>query len=313
MTHVEASQIVPPLDGSLEKGDVCEKVTKDITKENQSEDSPLKDDERVSKILEKLDLEGIESWTEQQHCSVQKLLEEYQHLFALNLKELGKTSLVQHEIKLSDRTPFKERYRRIPPHQYEEVRKHLQEMLDIGAICRCISPWASPVVLVHKKDGSLWFCIDLRKLNNQTIKDAHSLPRIEDSLDCLDGATIFTSLDLQSEYWQVEMTEASKPLTAFTVGPLGFYKCVQMPFGLTNAPATFQHLMETCLGEIHLKLCIIYLDDIIVCSKTPEEHIERLEGVFEKLSAAGLRLKLSKCKFFKSRVTYLGHIVSKMA
>ena len=147
-------------------------------------------------------------------------------LICSKFKELDKTSLVQHEIKLSDKTPFKERYRRIPPHQYEEVRKHLQEMLDIGAICRSTSPWASPVVLVCKKDGSLQFCIDLRKLNNQTVKDAQSLPRIEDSLDCLDGATIFTSLDLQSVYWQVEMTEASKPLTAFTVGPLGFYECV---------------------------------------------------------------------------------------
>ena len=96
------------------------------------------------------------------------------------------------------------------------------------------------------------------------------------------------------------MTVASKPLTAFTVGPLGFYECVQMPFGLTNALATFQHLMETSLGEIHLKWCIIYLDDIIVFSKTPEEHIERLEECFEKLSAAGLRLKPNKCEFFKS-------------
>ena len=172
---------------------------------------------------------------------MKKLLEEYQHLFALNLKELGRTSLVQHEIKLSNDKPFKERYRRIPPHQYEEVWKHLQEMLAVGAIQRSTSPWASPVVLVHKKDGSLWFCIDLRKLNNQTIKDAQSLPRIEDSLDCLNGAAIFMSLDLQSGYWQVEMTEDSKPLTTFTVGPLGFYKCVWMPFGFTNAPATFQH------------------------------------------------------------------------
>ena len=104
---------------------------------------------------------------------------------------------------------------------------------------------------------------------------------------------IFTSLDLQSGYCQVEMTEASKPLRAFTVGPLGFYKCVWMPFNLTNALATFQHLMETCLGEIHLKWCIIYLDNIIVFSKTPEEHIERLRAVFEKLSIAGLRFKLS--------------------
>ena len=171
-------------------------------------------------------------------------------------------------------------------------------MSDIGAIHRFTSPWASPVILVCKKDGSLQFCIDLRKLNNQTIKDAQSLLRIEDSLDCLDGAVIFTSLDLQLGYWQVEMTEASRPLTAFTVGPLGFYECVQMPFGLTNAPAIFQCLMETCLGEMHLKWCFIYLDDIIAFSKTPEEHIERLRGVFEKLSAAGLRLKPSKCEFF---------------
>ena len=151
----------------------------------------------------------------------------------------------------------------------------------------------------------------MRKLNDQIIKDAPSLPRIEDSLDCLDGATIFTSLDLQSGYWQVELTEASRPLTAFTVGWLGFYECVQMPFGLTNAPATFQCLMESCLGEMHLKWCIIYLDDIIVFSKTPEEHTEKLRGVFKNLSAAGLRLTPSKCEIFKLRITYLGHIVSK--
>ena len=166
---------------------------------------------------------------------------------------MGRTSLVQHNIKLSSDKPFKERYSRIPPHKYEEVWNHLQETLAIGAIQRSTSPWANPVVLVHKKDGSLQFCIDLGKLNNQTIKDPQSLPRIEASLDCLNGAAIFTSLDLQSGYCQVEMTEDSKPLTAFTVGPLGFYECVWMPFGLTNALATFQHLIETSLGEIHLK------------------------------------------------------------
>ena len=171
-----------------------------------------------------MDLTGIESWTEQQQSTVKELLEEYQHLFALNMKELGKTSLVRHEIKLSNNKSYKERYRRIPPHQYKEVRKHLQEMLAIEAIQKSTNAWASPMVLVRKKDGSLRFRIDLRKLNNQTIKDAQSLPRIEDSLDCLNGAAIFTSLDLQSGYWQVEMTEDSKPLTAFTVGPLGFYE-----------------------------------------------------------------------------------------
>ena len=119
----------------------------------------------------------------------------------MNLSELGKTSLVQHDMKLDNLTLFKEHYCRIPLHQYEEVKKHLQEMIEIGAICKSTSPWASSIIIVRKKDGSLWFCINLRKFNNRTIKDAQSLPRIEDSLDCLDGATIFTSLDLQSGYW----------------------------------------------------------------------------------------------------------------
>ena len=183
-------------------------------------------------------------------------------------------------------------------------------MLQIGAIRRSNSPWASAIVLVRKKDGALRFCIDLRKLNERTVKDAYSLPRIEDSLDSLNGSCIFTSIDLKSGYWQVELDEKSIPLTAFTVGPLGFYECVRMPFGLTNAPATFQRLMESCLGELHLNWCIIYLDDVIVFSKTPEEHIERLEAVFKKISDAGLKLKPSKCEFFKKRIHYLGHIVS---
>ena len=205
----------------------------------------------VQKIFGNLNLQGVESWTEQQQQSAKALISEYQHLFALDLNELGKTSLVQHDIKLDDVTPFKEQYYRITPHQYEEVKKHIQQILDIGAIQWSTSPWASPMVLVHKKDGSLRFYIDLRKLNNRTIKDAHSLPRIEASLDCLDGVTIFTSLDLQSGYWQMELTEARRPLTAFTIGPLGFYECVQMPFGLTNALATFPAPDGVMLGEMH--------------------------------------------------------------
>ena len=176
VAHVEVSQIVPLFEELLGKEDVCEEVAGNINRESQFENLTREKSKSMSKILERIDLTGIESWTEQQQYSVKKLLEEYQHLFALNLKELCRMSLVQHEIKLSNNIPFKERYRRIPPHQYEEVRKHLQEMLDIGAIQRSTSPWASPVVLVCKKDGSLQFCIDLRKLSNQTIKDAQSLP-----------------------------------------------------------------------------------------------------------------------------------------
>ena len=187
--------------------------------------------------------------------------------------------MIKHQIRLDNYTPFKERYRCIPPHLFDEVWHHLKEMIEVGAIRKSNSPWASAVVLVRKKDGSLRFCIDLHQLNAHTIKDAYSLPHIDKTLDCLGGATIFTSLDLISGYWQVEMEEESKPLTAFTVGPLGFYECERMPFGLTNAPATFQCLLESCLGELHLNWCIIYLDDIIVFSDNQKYHLQRLRGV----------------------------------
>ena len=155
------------------------------------------------------------------------------------------------------------------------------------------------MVLVRKKDGGLRFCIDLCKLNNRTVKDGYSLPRIEDTLDCFHGAVWFSTLDLKSGYWQVGLEEEAKPLTAFSMGPLGFWECTQMPFWLINAPVTFQRLMESCLGELHLNWCIIDLDDIIVSSQTHEEYLHRLKAVFNKLKAAGLKLKPSKSDLFK--------------
>ena len=232
--------------GSFESPPPCGPIE---NKRPELDRTPLRG-EQLEKLYELTKLaEGTVHWTDKQQEDAKKLIKEYSFLFAMGSLDLGRTNLVKHHIELTDYTPIKDRYRWIPPHQYKEVRKHLKEMLDVGAIRRSNSPWASPVVLVRKKDGSLRFCIDLRKLNARTVKDAYSLPRIEDALDSLNGACIFTTLDLKSGYWQVELDESSIPLTAFTVGPLGFYKCVRMPFGLTNAPATFQRLMESCLGE----------------------------------------------------------------
>ena len=258
-------------------------------------------------MFSKIDLSGTNNWDPEYIKQTRKLFKDYVHVFALESLDMGHTSVVKYKIKLDNYTPFKESYRRIPPNLFDEVRDHLKEMLEVGAIQCSSSPWASTVVLIRKKDGSLQFCIDL---NARTIKDAYNLPRIEETLDCLGGATIFTSLDLKSGYWQVEMDEDSKPLTAFMVGPLGFYECERVPFGLTNAPATFQRLMESCLGELHLNWCIIYLDDIIVFSTIPAGHLKKLRGVFERLAKAGLKLKPSKCEFFKTKIAYLGHIIS---
>ena len=164
--------------------------------------------------------------------------------------------------------PFKEHSWWIPPYMYDDVKDHLKERLDIGAIRKLHSLWASAVVLVWKKDGSLRSCIDLRKLNNWTVKDAYSLPQIDETFNSLQGYQWFSSLDLKSGYWQVKINENSKPLTAFIVGPLGFHECDHIPFRLTSAPATFQQLMETCLRDLNLNWYIIYMGNIVIFSKT---------------------------------------------
>ena len=321
MAKVAAANIVPhSFAPNLENN---EELCKEIKKYHQQQEqgivdietptvdtSPALTPEKGKLLFSKIDLLGTKDWDPDLIEETRKLFHEYAHVFALESLAMGHTSMIKHQIRLDNYTPFKEGQRCIQPHLFDEVWHHLKEMIEVGAIRKSNSQWASAVVLVRKKDGSLRFCIDLHQLNAHTIKDVYSLPCIDETLNCLGGATIFTSLNLKSRYWQVEMEEESKPLTAFTVGPLGFYECERMPFGLTNAPTTFQHLMESCLGELHLNWCIIYLDDIIVFSDNPKDYLKRLRGVFAKLAKAGLKLKPSKCEFYKSKTAYLDHIVS---
>ncbi|CAB3989530.1 Hypothetical predicted protein [Paramuricea clavata] len=182
-------------------------------------------------------------------------------------------------------------------------------MLSSGVIRESKSPYASPAVLVRKKDGGLRVCVDFRKINAKTIRDAYPLPGISDTLEALEGARWFCSLDIQSGYLQVRVAEKDKPKTALTT-PFGLYEFNRMPFGLTNAPATFQRLMERCLSGLNLKICLVYLDDVIVFARTFEEMLERLEAVLRRLGEFGLKLKPSKCKLFQTKLTYLGHVVS---
>ena len=199
-------------------------------------------------ILEALDLHSLQEWPESEQKQARELLLKWEHLLACSDLDLGNTALNKHKIEVTDWTSLQRALLMHTPHMYNSVRAHIQEMLDIGAIWKSHSPWASAVVLVWKKDSSMRFCIKLRKLKNLTIKDAYSLPHIDETFDSLQGSQWFSSLNLKSGYWQIKIDEESKPLTAFTVGLLGFYKCERMPFRLTNAPTTFQRLMETCLG-----------------------------------------------------------------
>ena len=190
------------------------------------------------------------------------------------------------------------------------MREHLKLMLDAGVIWPSNSPWCNTVVLVRKKDGSLHFCIDFRKLNSLTVKDSHPLPHICKTVESLAGAAHYSTFDMNSGFWQVPMDEESKQYTAFTLGSMGLYECESMPFGLCNAPPTFQRLMQSCLGELNLTYCLIYLDEVIVFSEMPEEHLQRMRVVFDHLQEHSLKLKPSKCDVFKSVINYLAHHVS---
>ena len=172
------------------------------------------------------------------------------------------------------------------------------------------SPWASPVVMVRKKDRSLHFCVDFRQLNAATVKDAHPLPRIDDLLDALHGARWFSTLDLKSGYWQVPITECDKTKTVFRTSSGQLYEFNQVPFGLCNAPATFSRLMDCILAGLHWETCLFYLDDIIVFSSTLEEHLTRLRQVFERLRHANLKQGAEKCTLAAKEVSYLGHRVT---
>ena len=183
-------------------------------------------------------------------------------------------------------------------------------MLDQGVIEPSDSPWASPVVLVRKKDGSLRYCIDYRRLNSVTIKDSYPLPRIDESLDSLSNTKYFSTLDLASGYWQIGLDEDAKRKSAFCTTS-GLFQFKVMPFGLTNAPATFQRLMERVLAGLQWQICLVYIDDVIIFSQTFEEHLNHLSIVFQRLKEAGLKLKPKKCFLFQKSVKYLGHVVSR--
>lgn len=237
------------------------------------------------------------------------LLEKYVDLFAQNPKRPGRTKLTKHQIDTGDHAPINLAPYRLSPNERKKVSEEVKEMLDNDIIRPSRSPWASPVVLVTKKDGGIRFCTDYRKINAITKKDVYPLPRIDDALDALHKSKIFSTLDLASGYWQIEMDPKDREKTAF-ICEQGLFEYNIMPFGLCNAPATFQRLMDAILAGLKWTCCLVYLDDIIIYSESFEDHLKHLSMVFQRLQEAGLNLKASKCHFAKSYINYLGHVVS---
>nr|XP_055029293.1 uncharacterized protein LOC129418561 [Misgurnus anguillicaudatus] len=245
----------------------------------------------------------------EEQSKVRTLLHKYSSVFSLHDGDLGCTNLISHEIPLFDEVPVRQRYRRIPPSEYEVVKAHINQLLEARIIRESCSPYASPIVLVKKKDGSLRMCVDYRHLNSKTRKDAFPLPRIEETLDSLAGACWFSTMDLASGYNQVPISEVDRPKTAFCT-PFGLFEWNRMPFWLCNAPSTFQRLMERLFGDQQCQSLLLYLDDIVVFSSSVDQHLARMEVVLHRLCREGLKAKLSKCAFFRREVQYLGHVIS---
>ena len=247
--------------------------------------------------------------TEKQSSVVADLLRKHETVFQQHSLDLGCCEKIPHKIHLTSDVPINQPYRRVPPQQLQPLRELIQGLLDAGVIQPSASPWASPIVLVGKPDGSLRLCVDYRAVNARTVGDAFPLPRIDDILASLEGAKYFSSFDLAAGFHQLPMDPDSVPITAFRV-PFGLYHYVKMPFGLKNAPATMQRLIELCLGSRNFIDLLIFIDDILSYTKTFEEHIAVLDYIFSRLREFNLKLKPSKCNLFQEKVKFLGHEVS---
>jgi transposase InsO family protein len=238
-----------------------------------------------------------------------QVLKQFSKIFDNEKKGVTNTIKVRHRINTGDHPPIKQRAYRVSPAERRIIQNEVDKMQKKGIIQPSESPWSSPVVLVRKKDGSWRFCVDYRRLNQVTKKDVYPLPRIDDTLDCLKGAKYFSSIDLYSGYWQVQVDEADREKTAFITSE-GLYEFKVMPFGLCNAPATFERMMDNLLRHLKWTMCLCYLDDIIVFSETFDDHLSRLTTVLQCIQNAGLILNPKKCLFGAEEIKILGHRVS---
>ena len=222
---------------------------------------------------------------------------------------LGEVRATNHRIELTPGArPFRCQPYRAGPRAREAEQTSVDEMLANGVITRSKSEWASPVVLIPKQDGSLRFCVDYRRLNALTVREKYPTPRMDECLDSLGEAKVFTTLDCNSGYWQIPVAKEDRAKTTFTCHA-GTYQFNRMPFVLMNAPATFQRMLDILLSGYRWKSCLIYLDDIIIFSKDYDSHLKDVEVIIQALQQEGLSLKLKKCKFFQDSVEYLGHII----
>ena len=243
---------------------------------------------------------------------LQQLLSEYPDVVACKDDKLGNTSVIEHRIVLEQGTgPIYIPAYRIPVKVKSEVEKIVSQWEQEGIIRRSYSPFNFPLLSVPKKDGTYRVCVDFRKLNEKTVPDRYPAACMQDLVTQIGGKKIYSSIDLLQGFLQVPMAEESKKYTAFST-PMGHWEFERMPFGLAGSPITFTRLVNTVFHGMLGKSVHVYMDDILVCTNTIEEHLTILREVLNRLRLAGLKLKLEKCDFLKRKIVYLGHIISEL-
>ena len=245
----------------------------------------------------------LDSTTQQQ---LDFLLGTFKDQFTKDETTIGTTPLTQMSIDTGDSDPISQKPYPIAMKHYQWVKEEIDKLLEAGVIRNSHSSWSTLIIVVPKGDGGKCLVIDYRALNKVTRKFVWPMPKVEDIFSQLNSAKYFSTLDLRAGYHHIGLTTDSIPKTEFT-SPFGKYEYVKVPFGLAQAPAYFQELMTGVLKD--LPFAMAYLDDIIIYSSTPEEHLEHIKTVFEKLRHAKLSMKLSKCHFFTKEIQYLGHIL----
>ena len=245
--------------------------------------------------------------------SLNNILTEFDDLFMKHKADIGRCTIAKHPVELEPgAVAHREGARRMSPDKADRANQEVRNLLALGMIQLSLSPWASGIVMVKKKNGELRFCCDFRPLNAVTIKDAYPLPRIDESLSRLVKAKIYTSIDLAWAFWQIPVRKADRQKTAFAC-ELGLFEWRRMPFGMCNASATFQRAIARALRKIVNRegsMVMAYIDDIVIATETVEDHMVRLREVFECLREAGFKMRVAKCDFMKSEIKYLGRVVS---
>ncbi len=259
--------------------------------------------------VEELGRRSGEHLSTSQQEQLRHLLRDFVNIFAAREEDCTRTALVQHNIDTGPAAPIRLRPHRLPLAKRQAAEELIRDMAANGIIETSDSPWAAPMVMVRKKTGGWRPCVDFRRLNAVTRKDSYPLPRIDDALDYVAGSCWFSSLDLRSGYWQVELAAEARPKTAFTIGQ-GLWQFRVMPFGLCNAPATFERLMEHVLKDIPRTRCVVYLDDLLVHARDFDQAVHNLREVLTAIRSAGLRLNPAKCNLLTRQTHFLGHVVS---